>query len=226
MDSNLTRRGFLGTTGVMAAGLGSAVAADPPKLKILGISGSLRKGKTTAAAVQICLDAAAAVSPSIQTELIDLADYRIPMGPAAGLALEAGERDDFPKLAAKLNDPALAALIVGTPVYFGAPSALCKAFIERCTGIRKSFGFANKVAGVVAVGAGRNGGQELTIQVIQAALMSFEMILVGDGRPTSHRGATLVNTKDSIAGDEFGISTAKNLGRRVAEVALRLTPGK
>ena len=226
MDSNFTRRGFLGATGVMAAGLGSAVAADQPKLKILGISGSLRKGKTTAAAMQICLEAAAAVSPSIQTELVELADYRIPAALAAGLTLEPGERDDFPKLAEKLSDPTLAALIVGTPVYFGSLSSLCKAFIERCTTIRKSFGFANKVAGVLAVGAARNGGQELTIQVVQAALMSFEMILVGDGRPTCHRGATLVNTKDSIAGDEIGIATAKNLGRRVAEVALRLGPGK
>jgi hypothetical protein len=48
------------------------------------------------------------------------------------------------------------------------------------------------------------------------------MLLVGDGRPTAHRGATLWNSKDDISGDEFGLSTAKNLGRRVAEVALRM----
>jgi hypothetical protein len=32
----------------------------------------------------------------------------------------------------------------------------------------------------------------------------------------------LLNTGDTISGDEFGLSTAKNLGRRVAEVALRV----
>jgi hypothetical protein len=32
----------------------------------------------------------------------------------------------------------------------------------------------------------------------------------------------LLNTSDDIGGDEFGLSTAKNLGRRVAEVALRV----
>jgi multimeric flavodoxin WrbA len=207
----------------MAAGMGNALAAGGQgKVKALGVVGSLRKGKTTAAAMKICLEAAAAVAPTVQVELIELADYRIPGGPAAGLPLEPGERDDFPKLAEKLSDPALAAVIVGTPVYFGSMSALCKTFLERCTMFRKNFGLANKVAGVLAVGACRNGGQELTIQGVQAALMSYEMLLVGDGRPTSHRGATLVNTKDDIAGDEFGISTAKNLGRRVAEVALRL----
>ena len=58
---------------------------------------------------------------------------------------------------------------------------------------------------------------------IQAALFSHEMILVGDGRPTCHCGATLWNNaKDDIAKDAPGVATAKNLGRRVAEVALRL----
>jgi hypothetical protein len=47
------------------------------------------------------------------------------------------------------------------------------------------------------------------------------MLVVGDGRPTAHTGATLWNSgKDDISEDEFGLSTAKNLGRRVAEVAL------
>ncbi len=43
---------------------------------------------------------------------------------------------------------------------------------------------------------------------------------VAAGRPTSHSGATLWNNyKDDILKDEPGIATAKNLGRRVAEVA-------
>lgn len=46
------------------------------------------------------------------------------------------------------------------------------------------------------------------------------MLLVGDGRPTGHRGATVWNNKewDDVTKDEFGMSTARNLGRRVAEV--------
>jgi hypothetical protein len=53
--------------------------------------------------------------------------------------------------------------------------------------------------------------------------MCQEMLIVGDGRPTSHRGATLWNNgKNDIAADEWGMTTAKDLGRRVAEVALRM----
>jgi hypothetical protein len=49
------------------------------------------------------------------------------------------------------------------------------------------------------------------------------MIMVGDGRPTAHTGATVWNPgTDDVSKDEFGLSTARNLGRRVAQVALRL----
>jgi multimeric flavodoxin WrbA len=80
---------------------------------------------------------------------------------------------------------------------------------------------ANTVGAVLAVGGVRNGGQELTIRSVQTALMCHEMLIVGDGRPTAHFGATLWNNgDDDISDDEFGLVTAANLGRRVAEVAL------
>ena len=87
----------------------------------------------------------------------------------------------------------------------------------------RKFALANKVGGVVAVGGVRNGGQELTIQGVQTALQCQEMVLVGDGRPTCHWGATVWNNaKDDISQDEFGVATLKNLGRRAAEVALKM----
>jgi multimeric flavodoxin WrbA len=230
MAEDLTRRALLGAAGAaVVAGAASEVAAateskEAPKagpIKIVGLSCSPRKGKTTAAALQVCLDAAKAVGPNIEVELIELAGMNIgvfdPGDPTAG----AGE---FKKVAAALADPRVAGVIVGTPVYMGSMSSLCKAFLDRCVALRKdNFALANKVTGVVAVGGMRNGGQELTIQSVQAALLAQEMIVVGDGRPTAHRGATLWNSaNDDISGDEVGLATAKNLGRRVAEVALRV----
>jgi multimeric flavodoxin WrbA len=227
MAENLTRRALLGAAGAaVVAGVasGAALAAeskDAPRagpIKIVGLSCSPRKGKTTAAALQVCLDAAKAVGPNIEVELIELAGKNIPVfDPAAPVA------GDFDQVAAKLTDPKVAGIIVGTPVYFSGMSSLCKAFLDQCMACRKNnFALANKVGGVVAVGGVRNGGQELAIQSVQAALMCQEMIVVGDARPTGHTGATLLNTGDDISGDEFGLSTAKNLGRRVAEVALRV----
>jgi hypothetical protein len=47
-------------------------------------------------------------------------------------------------------------------------------------------------------------------------------MIVG-GKPGAHQGATLWNTNnDDILKDEFGIESAKKLGTRVAEAALRV----
>ena len=228
MATNVTRRRFLGaSTGVAAGAATSALTATAAEregaIKIVAVSCSPRKGKTTAQALTICLEAARAVAQDrIEVELIELAELEIPGGPAAGIPLKPGQQDDFPQVAAKLAGRDVAGIIVGTPVYFGSMTYLCKAFLDRCIALRmRQFALADKVAGVVAVGGVRNGGQELTIQGVQAALLCQEMLLVGDGRPTCHWGATLFNSgKDDISQDEFGIGTAKNLGRRVAQVAL------
>ena len=53
-------------------------------------------------------------------------------------------------------------------------------------------------------------------------LLSQEMVVVGTGRPTGRAGATLWAQGGDIANDAFGLSTAKDLGRRVVEVAVRL----
>ena len=223
MREDLTRRGFLGAAGaavvagMAAETLAAEEAPEAKAFKILGVSCSPRPGKTTAAALKVCLEAAKAAGPNVETELVELAGMNIPVFDPA-----APDSADFEKVAAKLTDPKVAGIIVGTPVYFGSMSSLCKAFLDHCMALRKGFALRNKVAGVVAVGGMRNGGQELTIQTVQAALLAQEMILVGDGRPTAHRGATLWNQNDDISKDELGLSTARNLGRRVAEVALAL----
>lgn len=239
MPSKVTRRRFLETTGTGALlGAGTAIAADagPAKaaaaarpIRVLGFCCSPRKGKTTASALHICLDAVKAAEPRIEVELIELAGLKIPGEVAAGVALEPGERDDFPALAPKLSDPAVAGIILGTPVYFGNMSALCKAFLDRWMVFHKDKTLANKVGGVLAVGGGRNAGLELTIRSVQVALMSQQMLVVGDAPPTGHWGGTVWGGNPAVgSGSAFditrdeGIATVKNLGRRVAEIALRL----
>ncbi len=219
----MNRREFLATTltaGTTGSVASTAVTAERKTVKILGISCSPRKGKTTAAALGICLEAAQAV-PGVTTELIELAGRNIGVyDPANPKASQGGFADFIPIL----SDPNVGGIIVGTPVYMGNMTSLCKAFLDHCIVFRQQkFALGGKVGGVVAVGAGRNGGQELALRSVQASLLCQEMIAVGDGQPTSHFGAALVNDgKDSIANDEIGIVTAKNLGRHVAEVALRL----
>lgn len=221
MKENLTRRNFLATAGTaaLAATATSALAAESSggkPVKILGIACSPRKGMTTAKAVQAALDAAKASNSRVEVELIDLGGMSI-----AGWSPKPPQ-DDFTAILPKLQDPALGGLIIGSPSYFRGLSSLCKAFIERCAPLREpKMVLANKPVGVVAVGAFRNGGQEMTIEQIQAAMLCFGMIPVGGNAP-AFQGATVLSTKDEISADELGLDTAKKLGARVAEVALAL----
>ena len=230
---NVTRRDFVRNsmaagaavaTAATSAGAAQGAASSEGTIKILAISCSPRQGKSTATALGVCLQAAKEVSPKIETELIELAGLKINGSVAAGIPLAEGEQDDFPKLVPKLADPHVQGIILGTPVYFGNMSSLCKAFLERCIVLyQPDYVLSNKAAGVVAVGGTRNGGQEATIQSVQMSLFCQEMILVGNGRPGSRLGATVWSgAEGGVLKDEFGMTTTKTLGRRVAQIALQL----
>jgi multimeric flavodoxin WrbA len=225
MSGTWTRRAMFAAGAAAARILGpNAIAAQSGAkgLKIIGVSCSPRKDRTTAAALKVCLDAARKANPGIDTEFIDLAGLKIHGELAAGVPLDAGERDDFGPIEAKLRNPDVGGIIVGTPVYFSGMSSLCKAFLDRWMAFRKEFVLRNKVGGALAVGAVRNGGQELTLQSIHAAMLCHDMLIVSEGRPTSRLGGILVSSSDDISKDEAGLATAASLGRRVAEVALLL----
>ena len=225
----MDRRNFL-TRSVVAGGvmaLGSVAQAESKndgKIRVVGVSGSPRKGKTTATSVQIALDAAQEIDSRIETELIDLGSMTFSGWNSTGKF----PADDFTDLILpRLKEPCPDGLIIGSPIYFRNISSLCMSFLERLGVLRKpSLLLANVPVGVLTVGAYRNGGQEMGIQQIQAAMLCHEVMIVG-GKPGAHQGATLLNAyKDDIAKDEFGIQTAKQLGIRVAEAALRLEPKK
>jgi multimeric flavodoxin WrbA len=196
-------------------------------MKIVGISCSPRKGKSTKFALDVCLQAVKEMVPDIETLLIELSEMKINGCLACGKCmkvLECSQEDDFPKMIPILSDPELAGLVVATPVYFGSMTSQCKAFLDRCVMFRRNgFLLRNKVGGVIAVGGFRSGGQELTIQTVQAAMLVQDMVVVSEGRPTSHYGATLWSGHpDGIEKDAFGLETARNLGKRVAEVAVKM----
>lgn len=222
MSSELSRRSFVSAAGsgalgaTLGSGTASAATGEVKTLKIVGVACSPRKGMTTSRAVRAALDAAASVDSRILTELVDLGGLNI-----TGWSPEP-PKDDMEAILPKLRDPALAGLIIGSPSYFRGISSLCKAFIERCAPLREpKMLLANKPVGVVAVGQFRNGGQELVIEQVQAAMLCFGMIPVGGNAP-AFQGATLLSAKDEIAQDELGLDTAKKLGLHVAEVAMRL----
>lgn len=196
-------------------------------MKIVGLCCSPRKKKTTYYALQSCLTAITETYPRVTTDIIDLAEREINACKACNKCikeLECSQKDDFNRLIPVLSDPDIGGLIVATPVYLGGMSAQCKAFLDRCVMFRRNgFLFRDKVGGVIAVGAFRNGGQEAVIQSVHAVMLVQDMIVVGDGKPGAHLGGTMWSGHpDGIEQDDAGLVTAKNLGRRVAELAQKM----
>jgi len=195
-------------------------------MKILGICCSPRKGQTTFKAMETCLAAAREVNDEIETELIELAGKNV--GPCIACnickqGLVCGIDDDFSELIPIIADENVAGIIIGTPVYLGSMTAQCKALLDRSVMFRRNgWLLRDKIAGVLAVGGVRHGGQDLTLQTLRAALLCHDMICVGDGYPSGHFGAALYSGgEDGIDGDADGLGVTRNLGRRVAQVALR-----
>jgi len=196
-------------------------------VKIVAVSCSPRKKGTTQAALQRCLEAARDTESTIETDLVDLAGREVNGCIACGRCregLRCTHEDGFMELVPLLSSPEVGGIIVGTPVYFGGVTSQCKAFLDRCVMFRRNgFLFRDKVGGALAVGGVRSGGQEYALQTIHTAMLCHDMVVVSDGRPTAHFGAALWSNKETgIEADEEGLETARNLGRRVAEVAWRL----
>lgn len=196
-------------------------------MKILAINGSPRKGMSTCFALKQALDAARSVSSEIETELIELGGLDIKHCTGCNRCKEpltCIHDDDFMKLLPRLTQPDIGGVIIGTPVYMGVMTGLLKNFLDRAVMLRRAkFLWQDVVAGTLAVGQARNGGQELTNQAVQHTLLVQNMVLVSDGPEFCHYGATLSSgLPGGIENDEFGLTTARNLGKRVAELALKL----
>ncbi|HNY80552.1 MAG: hypothetical protein RBS72_19570 [Sedimentisphaerales bacterium] len=91
----MDRREFLASTlaaGATASVASTAAAQANKTIRIVGVSCSPRKGKTTATAIQVALDAARTVDPRIRVELIDLGGLQIAGSLGGATSAEASQR--------------------------------------------------------------------------------------------------------------------------------------
>ena len=111
----MNRRLFLGAAAAAAAasaGLASAAEPAAGSVKIIGIAGSLRKGKTTYKAVELALESAKTISPAIATELIELSGLNL--DPYIAVGSKSSDRpDDFPAVHEKLVAPNVFGILMG-----------------------------------------------------------------------------------------------------------------
>jgi NAD(P)H dehydrogenase (quinone) len=111
------------------------------------------------------------------------------------------------------------AVIVGSPVYVANMSGEVKAFLDSWSlkfGLFQNRKMRNKVGAAFATGAAASGGKEFTILGILAAMLNNQMIVVSGG---GGFGASATTGADSPGIDDKELASARDLGRRVAEIA-------
>lgn len=197
--------------------------------KILGVAASPRKDKSTHYLLEECLaeiqSTSSKLTKPLKTELLSLAGKQIGGCIACGKCNKGvlcSQKDDFQDIIPLLSDPELRGIVLATPVYMGSMTAQAKAFLDRSVLFRRNgFLFKNLIGGVLTVGGSRNGGQELTIQAVHAAMLIHDMILVGDGL---HFGGTAwSNHPEGYEADEAGRETARLTGKRIAETVVLMS---
>ena len=186
-------------------------------MKIIGICGSPRNGNTSFLIKEALKSAE---EEGAETEFISLSDKELNPCIACEVCKQEGEcviMDDINEILEKMKEAD--GIIIGSPVYFGGVSAQTKMLFDRSRPCRIGFKLKNNIGGAISVGASRNGGQETTIRQIHDFMLIHSMIVVGDKEPTAHYGGTGVGgAVDACENDEAGINTARNLGKKVAEV--------
>ena len=154
----------------------------------------------------------------VTTEYVSLAQLEISpcngCGPCATLghcAIDDDMQSMYPRLLAA------DALIIGTPVYYGSMTALCKAFLERVQAFgAKQKKLAMKVGGVIATGQGVNGGHETTQLAIHLWMHINDMLPVGTTTPSGQWGATAHAGSDADLSDD--VIPLKRIGKSMKSV--------
>jgi NAD(P)H dehydrogenase (quinone) len=111
------------------------------------------------------------------------------------------------------------AVIVGSPVYWSNMSGEVKTFFDNWQfkfGVFPEFKMKNKVGAAFATGGQVSSGKEVTMLTILAAMLGNQMIVVSGGGAF---GASATTEGDSPGIDKKELADARDLGRRVADVA-------
>lgn len=199
-------------------------------IKILGISGSPRKGATDYA-VREALTAVEEV-PGISTKLWSVRGKKIGYCVHCDKCIKNKTmcfiEDDFKELEELFLEAD--GYIIGSPVYDMNITAQLTACFNRLRPIYLVYPgiLKNKVGGAISLGGTRHGGQETTLQAIINFYLMHE-ILVSGGLGGCYSGGT-VWTKDGksqgAAEDEVGMNTVRGLGRGVAEATMIAAIGR
>ena len=197
---------------------------------IVGISGSPKKEKSN---TRFLLEKALEAVSDGQTILLNISDFNIQHCTGCDSCVRKkpcpqSADDDMPEIEKKLIDAD--GIIIAAPSYFTSVPGVLKDFIDRSRAMKMNdHQLKDKVFGAITYAGLRYGGQEHVVDVLNRYALGQGMIVVGSvGSPVKHGtfGSGSLQTDEgswrSAKDDELAMKGSALLGKRVAEIALRL----
>ncbi len=183
-----------------------SVNGEPVEIRVVGLSGSLRAGSATRTAVQYALRGAE--EEGAKTELLDLADYKLPF---LGLDGEESSVKAVERFRAELR--ASDGMILGSPEIHGSVSGVLKNALD-LVGYDE---FEGKMIGLVGVAGGRMGATETLshMRTIGRSLHAWvvpNQVSIGDSNEA-------FDAKGNPTSLEVG-NRLKSVGKQVAHFAV------
>jgi len=183
-------------------------------MKVVGVSGSARKGGNTAQLIEAVF--APLREAGIECEIVELAAKDVRGCTACRKCFEAkdrqchGRKDFVNEVLPKLWDAD--AIVLGSPTYFADISTEMKALIDRTGFVSMANGglLARKIgAGVVAV---RRGGGIHTFDSLTHLFQISQMVVVG----STYWNLGYGREKGDVQGDDEALRNMANLGENMA----------
>lgn len=185
-------------------------------MKIIGIVGSPRIGGNTEILTNTALEEIR--KEGLDTELINLAGKNIKPCDACGSCRITGKchiEDDFEAIHEKMVEAD--GFILSTPVWFGAATPQMSGLISRCYAYRgEKRIFEDKVGGPIVVA--RRAGHNFTYAQLMFFFMISGMIVPG----STYWNVAFGRLKGEVTGDEEGVRTVRNFGRKLAWLAKKI----
>ena len=196
-------------------------------IKVLGVSGSPRKGKNTGSLLQAALDAAQ--EAGAETELLSLAGLTIL--PCTGCNTCVKEKrcsqdgdDDMPAVKQKLVEAD--GIIFAAPSYFGGVPGVMKNMMDRTRSLKMDGNrLKDRVCSALSLSGLRHGGAEqVADHLARFGLMHGMVVVGGVGDPVSEGYFGIASLQGDegwrrATGDALALKNARGVGRRVVEVS-------
>jgi multimeric flavodoxin WrbA len=199
-------------------------------MRIVGICGSPKSERSS---TRFLLEKALEAVSDGQTILLNISDFSIQHCTGCDSCVRKkpcpqSADDDMPEIEKKLIDAD--GIIIAAPSYFTSVPGVLKDFIDRSRAMKMNdHQLKDKVFGAITYAGLRYGGQEHVVDVLNRYALGQGMIVVGSvGSPVKHGtfGSGSLQTDKgswrSANDDELAVKGSVLLGKRVAEIALRL----